>query len=80
MLDQVLSSKHLNIIQKRPIILGGDDCVFKSYDVRVPDVSTTVNKKHEAGVTSIRSHIDKEHQLLTGRFVLATLYTEVGCK
>ncbi|XP_035432929.2 diphthine methyltransferase isoform X1 [Spodoptera frugiperda] len=47
---------------------GGDDCVFKSYDVRVPDVSTTVNKKHEAGVTSIRSHIDKEHQLLTGSY------------
>ncbi|KAJ8730340.1 hypothetical protein PYW07_017378 [Mythimna separata] len=47
---------------------GGDDCLFKSYDVRVPDIHTTSNKRHEAGVTSIRSHADVEHQLLTGSY------------
>uniref|UniRef100_A0A2A4J3Y9 methylated diphthine methylhydrolase n=1 Tax=Heliothis virescens TaxID=7102 RepID=A0A2A4J3Y9_HELVI len=47
---------------------GGDDCVFKSYDVRVPDVATAVNRRHEAGVTSVRSHVDVEYQLLTGSY------------
>ncbi|XP_026725347.1 diphthine methyltransferase isoform X1 [Trichoplusia ni] len=47
---------------------GGDDCLFKSYDVRVPEISTAVNKRHEAGVTSIRSHVDVEYQLLTGSY------------
>ncbi|XP_039753846.1 diphthine methyltransferase isoform X1 [Pararge aegeria] len=47
---------------------GGDDCIFKSYDVRIPDVPTTTNRSHEAGVTAIRSHVDVEHQLLTGSY------------
>nr|XP_049699629.1 diphthine methyltransferase isoform X2 [Helicoverpa armigera] len=47
---------------------GGDDCVFKSYDVRLPDVATAVNRRHEAGVTSVRSHVDEEYQLLTGSY------------
>ncbi|XP_034830361.1 diphthine methyltransferase isoform X2 [Maniola hyperantus] len=47
---------------------GGDDCMFKSYDVRVPDVPTTTNRSHEAGVTAIRSHVHVEHQLLTGSY------------
>ncbi|XP_049699629.2 diphthine methyltransferase isoform X2 [Helicoverpa armigera] len=47
---------------------GGDDCVFKSYDVRVPDVATAVNRRHEAGVTAVRSHVDEEYQLLTGSY------------
>ncbi|KAM3964329.1 diphthine methyltransferase [Aphomia sociella] len=46
---------------------GGDDCTFKMYDIRTPDAVAT-NRKHEAGVTSIRSHIDVEHQLLTGSY------------
>lgn len=46
---------------------GGDDCLFKSYDVRIADIAIAVNKSHDAGVTAIRSHIDQEHQLLTGR-------------
>ncbi|XP_047995725.1 diphthine methyltransferase isoform X3 [Leguminivora glycinivorella] len=47
---------------------GGDDCVFKSYDIRVPDAAVMTNRSHEAGVTSIRSHIDVEHQLITGSY------------
>ncbi|XP_075973196.1 diphthine methyltransferase isoform X1 [Anticarsia gemmatalis] len=47
---------------------GGDDCMFKSYDVRINDVATAVNKSHDAGVTAIRKHIDEEHQLLTGSY------------
>ncbi|KAJ2939180.1 hypothetical protein O0L34_g8492 [Tuta absoluta] len=48
---------------------GGDDCAFKSYDLRVPEVATSTNRKsHDAGVTTIRSHVDVEHQLLTGSY------------
>ncbi|XP_045771482.1 diphthine methyltransferase isoform X1 [Maniola jurtina] len=47
---------------------GGDDCMFKSYDVRVADVPTATNRSHEAGVTAIRSQIHVEHQLLTGSY------------
>ncbi|KAL0840927.1 hypothetical protein ABMA28_014723 [Loxostege sticticalis] len=47
---------------------GGDDCLFKSYDVRVPEGAVTTNRCHEAGVTSVRSHVDVEHQLLTGSY------------
>ncbi|XP_049869176.1 diphthine methyltransferase isoform X1 [Pectinophora gossypiella] len=47
---------------------GGDDCVFKSYDTRVPETAVMSNRSHEAGVTSVRSHVDVEHQLLTGSY------------
>ncbi|XP_023953135.1 diphthine methyltransferase isoform X1 [Bicyclus anynana] len=47
---------------------GGDDCIFKSYDVRVPDVPATTDRSHGAGVTAIRSHVTVEHQLLTGSY------------
>ncbi|CAG9786376.1 unnamed protein product [Diatraea saccharalis] len=47
---------------------GGDDCIFKSYDVRVADGAVCMNKRHEAGVTAIRSHVHCEHQLLTGSY------------
>ncbi|XP_030022222.1 diphthine methyltransferase [Manduca sexta] len=47
---------------------GGDDCVFKCWDVRMADVAVAVNKRHQAGVTTVRSHVDKEHQLLTGSY------------
>ncbi|XP_041978350.1 diphthine methyltransferase isoform X1 [Aricia agestis] len=46
---------------------GGDDCVFKSYDTRLSEPVTT-NRSHEAGVTAIRSHVEVEHQLLTGSY------------
>ncbi|CAK1595804.1 unnamed protein product [Parnassius mnemosyne] len=46
---------------------GGDDCLFKSYDIRVPDAVIT-NKSHEAGVTAIRSDVENEHRLLTGSY------------
>ncbi|CAK1546954.1 unnamed protein product [Leptosia nina] len=46
---------------------GGDDCVLKCFDLRAPD-SFVTNRSHEAGVTSIRSHVDVEHQLLTGSY------------
>ncbi|CAH0398057.1 unnamed protein product [Chilo suppressalis] len=47
---------------------GGDDCVFKCYDVRVPDAAVSTNRSHEAGVTAVRSNMDCEHQLLTGSY------------
>ncbi|XP_026759470.2 diphthine methyltransferase isoform X2 [Galleria mellonella] len=47
---------------------GGDDCIFKVYDMRVSDDAVIVNRRHEAGVTTIRSHIEVEHQLLTGSY------------
>ncbi|KAL4719674.1 hypothetical protein ACJJTC_002995 [Scirpophaga incertulas] len=47
---------------------GGDDCVFKSYDTRIPDVAVTINTSHEAGVTALRCHTDVEHQLLSGSY------------
>ncbi|XP_028027962.1 diphthine methyltransferase isoform X1 [Bombyx mandarina] len=47
---------------------GGDDCLLKCFDVRVQDGPVAVNKSHEAGVTSIRSNVDVEHQLLTGSY------------
>lgn len=43
--------------------------MFKSYDLRAADTAVVTNRKHEAGVTAIRSHVAVEHQLLTGRFV-----------
>ncbi|XP_072932257.1 diphthine methyltransferase isoform X1 [Epargyreus clarus] len=46
---------------------GGDDCGFKSFDVRMPEPVTS-NRTHEAGVTAVRSHIEVEHQLLTGSY------------
>nr|CBH09247.1 putative WD40 repeat domain 85 [Heliconius melpomene] len=46
---------------------GGDDCLFKAYDVRVPEAVIT-NRSHEAGVTSVRSHIEIEHELLSGSY------------
>ncbi|XP_038212355.1 diphthine methyltransferase isoform X2 [Zerene cesonia] len=46
---------------------GGDDCVFKCYDLRSPD-AVMMNRCHEAGVTSVRYNIDVEHQLLTGSY------------
>ncbi|CAF4954176.1 unnamed protein product [Pieris macdunnoughi] len=46
---------------------GGDDCVLKCFDRKSPDVVMT-NRSHEAGVTAIRSHVDVEHQLLTGSY------------
>ncbi|KOB70527.1 putative WD40 repeat domain 85, partial [Operophtera brumata] len=33
---------------------GGDDCLFKSYDTRVPDALVATNRSHEAGVTAVR--------------------------
>ncbi|XP_059059171.1 diphthine methyltransferase isoform X1 [Achroia grisella] len=47
---------------------GGDDCIFKVYDMRMPDNAIALNRRHEAGVTSIRSHVEVEHQLLTGSY------------
>ncbi|XP_013143610.1 PREDICTED: diphthine methyltransferase [Papilio polytes] len=46
---------------------GGDDCMFKAYDLRTPDAIVS-NKKHEAGVTAVRSDVDTEHRLLTGSY------------
>ncbi|XP_053607398.1 diphthine methyltransferase isoform X1 [Plodia interpunctella] len=47
---------------------GGDDCSFKCYDTRIPDLPVSSNKAHGAGVTAIRSHVQVEHQLLTGSY------------
>ncbi|XP_068631875.1 diphthine methyltransferase isoform X1 [Battus philenor] len=46
---------------------GGDDCLFKGYDLRAPDAVVT-NKSHEAGVTAVRSDVTTEHRLLTGSY------------
>lgn len=45
---------------------GGDDCLFISYDVRTP-LPVLINQSHNAGVTAIKSSVDVEYQLLTGR-------------
>ncbi|KPJ02596.1 WD repeat-containing protein 85 [Papilio xuthus] len=46
---------------------GGDDCIFKAYDLRVPDAIVS-NRRHEAGVTAVRSDTETEHRLLTGSY------------
>ncbi|XP_013199664.1 diphthine methyltransferase isoform X1 [Amyelois transitella] len=46
---------------------GGDDCLFKCYDSRLLDPVST-SRTHDAGVTAIRSHVEVEHQLLTGSY------------
>lgn len=47
---------------------GGDDGIFKCYDLRTPDAAIVVNKTHGAGVTSIRDHANIEHRLITGSY------------
>ncbi|XP_028174453.1 diphthine methyltransferase [Ostrinia furnacalis] len=47
---------------------GGDDTLFKCYDIRVSDAAVATNKSHEAGVTCVRKHTDMEYQLLTGSY------------
>ncbi|XP_064071810.1 diphthine methyltransferase isoform X1 [Vanessa tameamea] len=46
---------------------GGDDCLLKSYDIRIPE-AVVINRSHEAGVTSIRNNVEVEHQLVTGSY------------
>jgi len=51
-------------------ITGGDDCKFRTYDMRTgaqrPVSSSTA---HEAGVTSLHSNALFEHLLASGRYV-----------
>ncbi|KAG7303078.1 hypothetical protein JYU34_013105 [Plutella xylostella] len=49
---------------------GGDDCLFKSHDVRAGGGGGAgcSSRAHDAGVTSVRSSVDVEHQLLTGSY------------
>ncbi|KPJ21022.1 WD repeat-containing protein 85, partial [Papilio machaon] len=46
---------------------GGDDCIFKAYDLRAPNAVVS-NRRHEAGVTAVRSDVVTEHRLLTGSY------------
>jgi diphthine methyl ester acylhydrolase len=51
------------------IFTGGDDCLFKAWDLRSDlSVATLTSKKHDAGVCSISSHPLKEHILATGSY------------
>ncbi|KPJ08337.1 WD repeat-containing protein 85 [Papilio machaon] len=45
----------------------GDDCIFKAYDLRAPNAVVS-NRRHEAGVTAVRSDVVTEHRLLTGSY------------
>lgn len=51
------------------VYTGGDDCLFKSWDLRT-DLSrpTVTSKKHEAGVCTITSHHLQEYILATGSY------------
>ncbi|WOO85170.1 Diphthine methyltransferase [Vanrija pseudolonga] len=47
---------------------GGDDCKLKRWDVRVPDVPVFVNRRFDAGVTTIAPSPHSEHLLAVGSY------------
>ncbi|OAD54958.1 WD repeat-containing protein 85, partial [Eufriesea mexicana] len=49
------------------IYSGGDDCIFQCIDSRT-NTSTTSNKVHDAGVTSIHCNATKEYLLSSGSY------------
>lgn len=51
------------------VMTGGDDCLFKAWDLR-QDFTTAalVSKHHDAGVTTVSVHPHREHLLLTGSY------------
>lgn len=46
---------------------GGDDCVLKAWDIRVPEIPAGSCKAFEAGVTTVTSSPHTEHLLAVGR-------------
>jgi diphthamide biosynthesis protein 7 len=48
---------------------GGDDCVLKAWDLRIPEMPAARCKEFEAGVTTIASSEYNEHLLAVGRYV-----------
>ncbi|KAJ3260963.1 hypothetical protein HK103_006918 [Boothiomyces macroporosus] len=46
---------------------GGDDCMFKIWDIRDLNSPSLVNKKHSAGVTTVACHPSK-NLILTGSY------------
>jgi diphthamide biosynthesis protein 7 len=49
---------------------GGDDCILKSWDLRIPEMVTGRCKEFEAGVTTIASSPYTEHLIAVGRYVV----------
>ncbi|KAL1410347.1 hypothetical protein Q8F55_004355 [Vanrija albida] len=47
---------------------GGDDCKLKRWDVRVPDTPVFVNRRFDAGVTTISPSPHAEHLLAVGSY------------
>jgi diphthamide biosynthesis protein 7 len=51
------------------VFTGGDDCLFKSWDLRADLLNSTfTSKKHDAGVCTIASHPLNEHIIATGSY------------
>ncbi|GBB98557.1 hypothetical protein RclHR1_03260015 [Rhizophagus clarus] len=51
------------------IYTGGDDCLFKGWDLRISQSTPLFSsKKHQAGVCSIQSNHHSEHHLITGSY------------
>ncbi|KAJ3322057.1 hypothetical protein HDV06_003658 [Boothiomyces sp. JEL0866] len=56
-----------NYHETNTLYTGGDDCMFKIWDVRCLDMPSIVNKKHSAGVTTVSCHPSK-NLVLTGSY------------
>lgn len=50
------------------VFSGGDDSLFKVWDLRSDMTTAVASKAHESGVTSISSHPTKENILVTGSY------------
>lgn len=51
------------------VYTGGDDCKFRGFDMRVhPACATFTSRTHNAGVTSIHSNANREHELASGSY------------